>query len=122
ARDIAVTGMGVPVIAMLWDPADGLQALATPEWTNATHAEDINNAGQIIGYTTNESGQPVPLLWDGSLRAYDLNTLLPKTRPGAAAVKLGSPVDINNEGSILALGSEGGDAYLLTPSFGSCPR
>jgi len=77
-------------------------------------ALDINDAGEIVGYCTNETGSNIaPFLWRGGVMR-DLNDLVPA---GSAVVSL--PLAINNRGQIAGwgIGADNGVAFRITPAL-----
>ncbi len=78
-----------------------------------SEAKDINDAGTIVGFTTNISGSPQAafVFEDGVM--IDLNTLI----PAGSGWTLTSAEGINDNGDIAGFGTFGGNtrAFLLTP-------
>lgn len=102
--------------AFVWEDGVMTDLGAHPSNTNYIHSEakDINNAGDIVGYTARFFSSPTSggaaMLWrDGE--AIDLNTLVP---PGSGWV-LQSAEGINEHGDIVGYGSFKGQtrAFLL---------
>jgi probable HAF family extracellular repeat protein len=77
-------------------------------------ANGINNQGQIVGFSQDESGNTtVPWIWQHGVMT-DLNTLIPSDSPILLVEALG----INDRGQITGFGdlSDGEQrVYLLTP-------
>jgi probable HAF family extracellular repeat protein len=100
----------------LWDSVMGLVALTTNE-TGA--ALDINDHGQVVGWSTNSTGYYAFLWENGTLS--DLNAL---SGVGTKTFRLGSAESINNAGHIVGRSdsynkngtSAGNGSYLLTPT------
>src|SRR5262249_14079495 len=76
-------------------------------------ANSINNAGQVVGWSTvDSSGTPHAFFWDAAIGMVDLNQPL----PGSSGT-LHWAEAINDSGAIAANGNDGWEdrAYLLTP-------
>ncbi len=97
--------------AFLSDSTNGLQNLGTLDGYPNSYASDINNNGQIVGYTFSDFRA---LLWDNGVIS-DINTLID---PSSGWI-LGSANAINNKGQIVGEGRLNGQygvrAFLLTP-------
>ncbi len=102
--------------AFVWTQGVMVDLGAHPFDTNYIHSEakDVNNAGEIVGYTAKFFGSPTSggaaMLWHNG-EAIDLNTLVP---PGSGWV-LQSAEGINDRGDIVGYGSYQGQtrAFLL---------
>ena len=102
--------------AFVWKDGVMTDLGAHPSHTNYIHSEakDINNAGEIVGYTARFFSSPTSggaaMLWRNG-EAIDLNTLVP---PGSGWV-LQSAEGINEHGDIVGYGSFKGQtrAFLL---------
>ncbi len=102
--------------AFVWQNGVMTDLGAHPSNTNFVHSEakDINNAGEIVGYTARLFSSPTSggaaMLWRNG-EAIDLNTLVP---PGSGWV-LQSAEGINERGDIVGYGSFKGQtrAFLL---------
>lgn len=102
----------------LWRPAEGITWL-TPAATNPGAALDINDLGQVVGWSYDSSGYRYAFLWaSGNLS--DLNAL---SGVGTKTFRLGSAEAINNAGQIVgrsdtykgANWAGYGGTFLLTP-------
>ncbi len=82
--------------------------LGTPAGYSASIATAINNSGQIVGYAFSSNALHA-FLYSNS-KWTDLNSLLPT----GSTVTLTEAVGINDNGQIVAKGSDG-HSYLLTP-------
>ncbi len=82
--------------------------LGTPAGFSSSLATDINNSGQIVGFALGSNAQHAFLYSNSSW--IDLNSLL----PAGTTVTLTNAVGINDNGQIVAAGSDG-HSYLLTP-------
>ena len=61
--------------AIRWNPSGGSwTAELLPDLGNGSHAEAINDAGQIAGAVFGTNGSPVPVLWDASGGRRQLDT------------------------------------------------
>ena len=61
--------------AIRWNPSGGSwTAELLPDLGNGSHAEAINDAGQIAGAVFGTNGNPVPVLWDASGGRRQLDT------------------------------------------------
>jgi probable HAF family extracellular repeat protein len=91
--------------AILWDGENAVD-LGTLVGDDRSSAQDINNLGQIVGYSYNSQiGNTKPVLWDGDA-AIDVNSLLNADLVSAGWV-LQTAEDINNVGTIM------GSAYNI---------
>jgi probable HAF family extracellular repeat protein len=106
--------------AFLWSDSTGMVNLGTlpsqdpdnPDYT-ASSALDINDAGQVVGYSV-QPYRSNAFLWSNSTGMVDLNTLID---PGLDW-QLGAATGINNQGQIIGysrFGSFDYRAFLLTP-------
>ncbi len=76
-----------------------------PEADHRTNAEDINDARQVVGRSTPESGSSKPFLWQHG-QMFDLESLIINPPAG---LNIGSANAINNAGWIVA------GAFVLRP-------
>ncbi|TMD68096.1 MAG: hypothetical protein E6I84_02410 [Chloroflexi bacterium] len=77
-------------------------------------ASDINDVGQVVGSSFNDTGFSSAYVWSAATGMRDLNTLLPSN----SGWVLQDAAGINNSGQVIGLGMIGGQvqhAYLLTP-------
>lgn len=90
--------------ATLWDGATGSGAyLATPAFDLGSVANDLNNSGQIVGFTTDLSGKTTAMRWENGL-----TTPLPSLDSF-----YGNPESINDSGEIVGIiGSDDGSRFL----------
>jgi hypothetical protein len=89
--------------------------LSGAESPDCTVAESLNDHGQVVGHTCDETAA---LLWTGG-KEYDLTSLA-----GATDVQLTEAVTIDNQGRIAAAGllPDGNQRlFLLEPTRGSLP-
>jgi probable HAF family extracellular repeat protein len=89
--------------------------LPTPDAHPYATADDLNDAGQIVGNAYDETGSTSPLLWEDG-EAYDLNSLI----PADSGITVTAAVAINAAGQILCIGlsanADGARTLLLTPA------
>jgi probable HAF family extracellular repeat protein len=100
--------------AFLWSENTGMQNLGTlGDERNPSFAFDLNNAGQVVGYSVIlPSGQYRPFLWENGVMS-DLNNLIPPD----SGFTLFDAQGINDAGQIVGAGSINGEvhAVLLSP-------
>jgi probable HAF family extracellular repeat protein len=100
--------------AALWKKG-AMTDLGTVDGDPSSVAFHINSKGQVVGASTNLSGEWIhAFLWENGGPMIDLNTLVPLR----AGVRLFSAPDINDRGEIAALGllpNGDGHAFLLIP-------
>jgi probable HAF family extracellular repeat protein len=100
--------------AALWKKG-ALIDLGTVDGDPSSVAFHINLKGQVVGASTNLSGEWIhAFLWENGGPIIDLNTLIPLD----SGVQLFSAPDINDRGEIVALGvlpNGDGHAFLLIP-------
>jgi probable HAF family extracellular repeat protein len=100
--------------AALWRKGT-MTDLGTVDGDPSSVAFHINSEGQVVGASTNLSGEWIhAFLWENGGPMIDLNTLVPL----GAGVQLISAPDINDRGEIAALGllpNGDGHAFLLVP-------
>jgi probable HAF family extracellular repeat protein len=82
--------------------------LGTPAGYSSSFATAINNSGQIVGFSL--SSHALRAFLYSNSKWTDLNSLL----PAGTSVTLTNAVGINDNGQIVATGSDG-HSYLLTP-------
>jgi probable HAF family extracellular repeat protein len=96
--------------AVLWDNGT-IKDLGTLAGGSGANANDINNAGQIVGQSDNANQEGRATLWQGN-RIIDLNT---RVAP-LAGITLNSAIRINDSGQILSRLGDGDERIaLLTP-------
>jgi probable HAF family extracellular repeat protein len=100
--------------AVLWTKG-AMTDLGTVDGDPSSVAFHINSKGQVVGASTNLSGEWIhAFLWENRGPIIDLNTLV----PASTGVQLISAPDINDRGEIAALGllpNGDGHAFLLIP-------
>ena len=107
---LAINDLGqVMTPSFIWTSAGGRVDVGSLGSGNTT-AAGINNLGQVVGSTNNQSGQTRAFVWTSAGGMVDLNTPgLPVDTP------LQNATAIADNGSILAT-SSGGVTYLLIPN------
>jgi len=101
-------------LAYLWPPeGEGLRLGCLASRYRESRAYDINNLGQVVGWSWTESWEHHAFLWTEKKGMIDLNDLLPV----GSGWELTVAHDINNRGQILAVGILNGEEYavLLDP-------
>lgn len=116
-----VSGREVTIHAFLWDEDTGMTDLGDlPGGNDESHiyAEGLNDAGQVVGWSSGEgaggyAASSRAFLWQEDTGMLDLNDLL---EPGTGWF-LGEARAINDLGQIVAYGTKDGarHALLLTP-------
>lgn len=94
----------------LWSPGGGMEDL-TPNFVGC-YAYGINDFGQVTFFGQPESGPSGDYVWSRRTGIQFLNDLVVNLPPG---LTINNSKDINNQGEIVALGSNQ-HACLLTPS------
>jgi probable HAF family extracellular repeat protein len=103
--------------AFLWDATNGMQDLGALPGDGYSHADDINDAGQVVGYSRYRVAGLCcyyhAFLWDAVGGMQNLNDLID---PGLGAI-LEFAHAINASGQIVGVGTIDGysQAFLLTP-------
>lgn len=107
--------------SMLWRNGAAIE-LGSLTATDATYAEDINNAGQIVGTSvltpSDVNSERRAVMWNkGTTTPVALDTLIDALDPLHGLVKLTYSGGINDDGVIAASGLIGGvmHAFKLTP-------
>ncbi len=97
----------------LWTEAEGMQGLGPLPGDSASLALGINDAGQVVGASLDESFNPRAIVWENG-RVIDLNTLI-TVNPAALYLLLAD--SINSSGEIVGLGvtADGLHGFLATP-------
>lgn len=99
--------------AFIWDNIDGMQALGTLGG-NASVANAINDAGQVVGSSSISQFQNAAFIWDDINGMQNLNNLI----TSGLGWSLAGAWDINSSGQIVGYGDHNGktSAFLLTPT------
>jgi probable HAF family extracellular repeat protein len=111
-------GGGVPPVyhAFVYSANTGMMTdLGTLPGRDQSRASDINDLGQVVGVSFNDTGFTAAFVWSASTGMQDVNNLLP-SNSGWALV---SAEGISNSGLITGSGTFNGQvqhAYLLTPA------
>lgn len=112
--EVVGTWAGKP---FLWQPSTGITWL-TPTATNPGAALDINDRGQVVGWSYDSNGYSYAFLWENG-KLSDLNAL---SGVGTKSFRLGSADAINEAGQIVGRSDTykgtnmvGNGSYLLTP-------
>ena len=106
--------------AVLWNGTNLTDLAALGGTGTFSSAEDINNFGQIAGYSEIAIGSSHATLWDGA-SLIDLNDFLPKNLADAGWV-LTQGKGINDDGTIVGWAQNGSDpATALTAAFKLTP-
>jgi probable HAF family extracellular repeat protein len=102
--------------AKLWSAGSAVVLTGPANYQFNTTARDINNAGQIVGYSEDDNLTSVATLWNGTT-ALNLNTVL--TAAQAVHIKLTQATAINDLGHIVAYGldtdAQQWRSYVLVP-------
>lgn len=102
--------------ARLWSAGTAVVLTGPANYQFSTTARDINNAGQIVGYSENGYLTSVATLWNGTT-ALNLNTVL--TPAQALHIKLTQATAINDLGYIVVNGldtvAQQQRSYVLVP-------
>ena len=103
--------------AKLWSEGTVIVLAGPANYQYNTTARDINNAGQIVGYSENEDLGTVATLWTGT-SALNLNTVL--TAAQALHIRLTQATAINDLGHIVVSGFDSDEqqqhSYVLIPA------
>ncbi len=111
-------GGGGPLIyhAFLYSASTGMMSdLGALPGRDQSMASDINDLGQVVGISFNDTGFAAAFIWSASTGMQDVNTLLPAN----SGWVLVSAEGISNSGQITGFGTFNGQvqhAYLLTPA------
>jgi probable HAF family extracellular repeat protein len=110
-------GGGTPLNrAFLYSASAGTMTdLGTLPGRDQSIASDINDLGQVVGLSFNDTGMAAAFMWSASAGMQDVNTLLPANSGWVLVTAEG----INNSGQITGYGTLAGQvqhAYLLTPA------
>jgi probable HAF family extracellular repeat protein len=89
-----------------------MQDLGVLSGGNRSTAYGINDAGQIVGFSETTSYGSTAAFVDTAGTMYDLNNLV-VNKPSSLVIT--KALAINNNGQIVAYGSDGGNLLLLTP-------
>ena len=107
-----------PGHAFLWTKDSGIQNLGTLPGDISSIAKDINDKGQIVGQSTDASGNSRAFIWQNGLMT-DLNTLVPG---GGSTLFLFEAFGINLRGQFAVVGFDVNSgnccAFLATPANG----
>jgi hypothetical protein len=96
--------------------------LSDPRIDPRAEAREINDAGQVVGWSEEmylideESGHGLiqrGVLWEEDGSVLDLNALMGFVPRSGMQFPLAEPLDLNNVGQIVGYGPQGG--WLLTP-------
>jgi uncharacterized membrane protein len=102
--------------AFAWDPAQGVQRLASPPGGAGGEAIAVNRWGDVVGTDLRPDGLPAGALWRKAQEPALLDTLVD---PRSAGWKVGYPSGINDAGQIVARAEspDGGfsGAVVLSP-------
>ena len=102
--------------AKVWSAGTTVVLPGPANYQFSTTARDINNAGQIVGYSENGYLTPVATLWNGT-SAINLNTVL--TPAQALHIKLTEATAVNEQGDIVVNGfdtvAQQQRSYILAP-------
>ncbi|MBM0103202.1 hypothetical protein JM946_00515 [Steroidobacter sp. S1-65] len=102
--------------ARVWSEGTAVVLTGPTNYQFSTIARDINNAGQIVGYSENNYSMAVATLWDGT-SAINLNTVL--TPAQALQIELTEATAINDLGYIVVNGydsvAQQQRSYILAP-------
>jgi probable HAF family extracellular repeat protein len=97
--------------AVFWSEATGTVDLGDlPGGPEISHASDINNHRQIVGYATGQ-GSTVAVIWDSEGKIHNLNDLLVRDEPEVQSLFLGSAREINDAGWITASSRGAGQQF-----------
>lgn len=106
--------------AIVWSEESGVVDLGDlPGGPELSHASDINNHRQVVGYATSSRGVQA-VVWDSEGRIRNLNQLLVRDNPADQSLHLQQAGSINDAGWITAVGVDTDDDrsryVLLTPA------
>jgi probable HAF family extracellular repeat protein len=106
--------------AIFWSDETGVVDLGDlPGGIENSHASDINNHRQIVGYATGQ-GSTAAVIWDSEGQIHNLNELLIRNEPDDQYLHMGSARTITDAGWITVSGFDTRDhrfrTFLLTPA------
>lgn len=119
---LTVAGRNASNHLLRWNEATGAQILGRPANATASYPSDINNAGDIVGYSLINSA-PRGFVWRNICSLFvDLSTMI--NQPTGQQITVTHAIGINESRSIVAAGTVNGftASLLLTPASLATPQ